>query len=273
MWKQCEKWRKGLGWYVKNKIEPLLVAAKASRNIAHERKQWTLNNSSKLKKNKENRNRLKKECMDNLFGIWRTRIKTIHGDNLKCGLKECTKALIRGTQEQSLRSDYIKYNTDKTDDSLLCRICGTWIKTISHILSECRKLVQKDYKWTHDSVGRYVFWQFCEKLGFNRTRFWYEHEPESVVENKNVKVLWDFTIQCDHMIEARRPDIAVVDKVNKETMITDVAIPWDTRVCNNERENIEKYILLKHEIARLWQMKKVIVIQIAVKTLKVITTK
>ena len=63
--------------------------------------------------------------MDNLFGIWRTRIKTIHGDNLKCGLKECTKALIRGTQEQSLRSDYIKYNTDKTDDSLLCRICGT----------------------------------------------------------------------------------------------------------------------------------------------------
>ena len=31
--------------------------------------------------------------------------------------------------------------------------------------------------------------------------------------------------------------------------------------------------MLKHEIARLWQMKKVIVIQIAVKTLKVITTK
>ena len=31
--------------------------------------------------------------------------------------------------------------------------------------------------------------------------------------------------------------------------------------------------MLKHEIARLWQMKKVIVIQIAVKTLKIITTK
>lgn len=31
--------------------------------------------------------------------------------------------------------------------------------------------------------------------------------------------------------------------------------------------------LLKDEIDRLWQMKKVIVIQIAVKTLKVITTK
>ena len=36
----------------------------------------------------------------------------------------------------------------------------------------------------HDSVGRYVHWQICEKLGFNRTRLWYEHEPESVVGNK-----------------------------------------------------------------------------------------
>ena len=32
------------------------------------------------------------------------------------------------------------------------------------------------------------------------------------------------------MIEARRPDIVVVGKVKKETMIVGVAIPGDTRV-------------------------------------------
>ena len=69
---------------------------------------------------------------------------------------------------------------------------------------------------------------------------WYEHEPESVVENENLKILWDFTIQCDHTIEATRPDIVVVDKVKKETMIIDVAIPGDTRACDREREKIEK---------------------------------
>ena len=42
------------------------------------------------------------------------------------------------------------------------------------------------------------------------------------------------------MIEARRPDMVGVDKVKKETMITDVAILGDTRVCNKEREKIEK---------------------------------
>ena len=39
-------------------------------------------------------------------------------------------------------------------------------------------------------------------------------------------------------------------------MITDVVIPGDTRIYNKEREKIEKYSLLKDEIARLWQMKK-----------------
>ena len=95
-------------------------------------------------------------------------------------------------------------------------MCGTRNETISHLVSECGKPAQKEYKQRHDGVGRCVHWQFCENLGFNRARLWYEHEPESAVENKCLKILWDFTIQCDHMIEARRPDIVVVDKVKKE---------------------------------------------------------
>ena len=128
-------------------------------------------------------------------------------------------------------------------------MCGTRNETIFHIVSECGKLAQKEYNQRHGSVGRYVHWQFCEKLGFTRARLWYEHEPESVVENENFKILWDFTIQCDQMIEARRPDIVVVDTVKKDTMIIDVALPRD--VCDKEREKIEKYSLLEDEIARL----------------------
>ena len=53
------------------------------------------------------------------------------------------------------------------------------------------------------------------------------------------------------MIEARRPDIVVVHKVIKGTMIIDMAIPRDTRVCDKEREQTGKCSLLKDEIARL----------------------
>ena len=40
---------------------------------------------------------------------------------------------------------------------------------------------------------------------------WYEHEPESVLENEDYKILWDFSIQTNHVIEARGPDLVVVD--------------------------------------------------------------
>ena len=75
------------------------------------------------------------------------------------------------------------------------------------------------------------------------------------------------------MIEARRPDIVVVDKVKKEAMIIDVEIPGDTRVCDKKQEKVEKYNLLKDEIARLWQMKKILLIPIVVAALGTITTK
>ena len=57
-------------------------------------------------------------------------------------------------------------------------MCDTRNETISYIVRECGKPVQKEHKQRHDSVGRYVHWQFYEKLGFNRARIWYEHEPE-----------------------------------------------------------------------------------------------
>ena len=41
-------------------------------------------------------------------------------------------------------------------------------------------------------------------------------------------------MQFDHVIGAKRPDIVVVDKVKKKTVIIDVAILGDTRVCDKE---------------------------------------
>ena len=78
-------------------------------------------------------------------------------------------------------------------------------------------------------------------------------------------------IQCDKEIEARRPDIVVVDKQRREVKIIDVAIPGDVRVCEKELEKIDKYKPLKDEIARLWEMQRVTIIPIVVRTLGAIT--
>ena len=80
---------------------------------------------------------------------------------------------------------------------------------------------------------------------------------QKVVENEEVKLLWDVNIQCDNVIEARRPDIVVVDKKEHEGVIIDIAVPDDVRVGEKELDRVEKYQELKREIRRLWKLKHV----------------
>ena len=38
------------------------------------------------------------------------------------------------------------------------------------------------------------------------------HNPAPIRENDTHKLLWDFDIQTDHLISARRPDLAIINK-------------------------------------------------------------
>ena len=58
------------------------------------------------------------------------------------------------------------------------------------------------------------------------------------------------TIQCDHIIEARRPVIVVVEKESNKAIIVDIASPWDHIVYGKESEEVEKYQDLKREIRK-----------------------
>ena len=160
-------------------------------------------------------------------------------------------SLIFSAQEQALRTNYSKFHIDKTSESPLCRLCGAKGESISHLVSECSKLAQKQYKARHDSVAQIIHWELCGMYEFGREKKWYEHEPQSVLENEEAKILWDFTIQCDHLIQSRRPDIVVVEKKKKECKIIDIAVPNDVRVGNKEQEKVEKYQDLRREIATL----------------------
>ena len=79
------------------------------------------------------------------------------------------------------------------------------------------------------------------------------------MENDNIKILWDFNIHTDRVIEARRPDIVVVDKRNSEAVIIDIAVPGDLRVKDKEMEKILKYQNLALEISRMWNVKASVV--------------
>ena len=111
-------------------------------------------------------------------------------------------------------------------------------------------LIITEYKGRHDNAARYIHWQLRGKCGLERANSWYEEKPEGVVESENFQILSDFTVQCDRKIEATRPDIVFTDNKEREVVISDVAILGDDRAKGKELEKIQKYQLLKDEIAK-----------------------
>ena len=94
-----------------------------------------------------------------------------------------------------------------------------------------------------------------------------------MVENEGFKVLWDFNVQCDRIVQAQRPDIVFVNKQAKKAMIIDVTIPGDTRVKDKELEKIEKYQRFREEIRKLWKLKKVTLVPVVIGALRAVSDK
>ena len=93
---------------------------------------------------------------------------------------------------------------------------------------------------------------------------WYEHAPEDVIENEEVKILWDVMIQCDREIKAKKLDVVVVNKNERSCAIIDMAIPGDITVGEQEKEKIERYQEIKREIKRMWNNRSINVIPVVV---------
>ena len=183
----------------------------------------------------------------------------------KGDLKKETEGMIMAAQDQALRTRYIRKEIDKEDISSKCRLCDEREETIAHIVSECKMLAQKQYKlWRHDRVARIIHWDLCKKWKLEHADKWYDHEPSTVIENEEVKVLWDMKIQTDAKIEHSKPDIVVFEKRSRKCFLVDVACPFDTRIAEKEREKIERYDDLRREVKRIWSCKSVAVVPIII---------
>ena len=85
------------------------------------------------------------------------------------------------------------------------------------------------------------------------------HNPAPVLANDSHKILWDFNIQTDHLIPARRPDLIIINKKKRICKIVDFAVPADHRINLKGSEKKDKYLNLARELKKLWNMKVTIV--------------
>ena len=111
---------------------------------------------------------------------------------------------------------------------------------------------------------------FCWKNEITHGSWYAIKRKRTTTISTRRKLLWDFNIQTDHLIPARRPDLIIINKRKRICKIVDFAVPADHRINLKESEKIDKYLDLAKELKKLWNM-KVTIVPIVIDALGTIT--
>lgn len=174
-------------------------------------------------------------------------------------LKKETEALITACQEQAIATNYMMVKIMKSDKDPKCRLCRSQNETIHHIVAGCPILAPKAYLDRRNAVAALLHWNMCKKYKIKVKEKWYQHIPDPVIDTPEITIIWDTQVQTDRTIKANKPDIILKDKVKKECLIIDVAIPSDHNITEKEAEKRLKYKDLLIEIQRMWDLKAKII--------------
>ena len=114
-------------------------------------------------------------------------------------------------------------------------------------------MAHKEYKARHDWVGKAIHWEMCKKFKFGHANKWY-------MQNNTHKLLWDFDIQTNPLISARRSYHNNQQKKKKKRKpIVVFAVLADHKIKLKEYEKRDKYLDLARELKNLWNMKVTII--------------
>ena len=101
----------------------------------------------------------------------------------KENFKRETESQLIAAQNNAIRTNQIKARIHKTQQNSKCKLCGDRDETLNHIISECSKLAQKEYKTRYDWGCKVIHWELNKKFKFDLANKWYMYNPTAVLEN------------------------------------------------------------------------------------------
>ena len=121
-------------------------------------------------------------------------------------------------------------------------------------------------------MGLRVYWEVCGKRGLQRSSNWYEETPDRIRKSADgrYEVWWDQKVSTPTAFEHNRPDLVLIDHIEKKWTFVDFAVPFDRNVVSKEEEKVAKYKDLAAEVSRMHTV-KVEVVPIVVGTLGMVS--
>ena len=118
-------------------------------------------------------------------------------------------------------------------------------------MSECSKSAQKEYKTTHDWVGKVIHWEMCKKFRFDKQIVY--AQPSSCPGE------WDALTNGSLNLSQKTKPYSNPQK-KRTCKIVDFAVLAGHRIKLKESEKKDKYLDLARELKKkLWNMKVTII--------------
>ena len=123
----------------------------------------TRNETENTMNNRTTITRIQKWEGKQIYGRFKRLINNISHDKIltwlrKGNFKRETESFLIAAQDSA---NHIKARIDKTQQNRKCRLRGDRGETINHIISECSKLAQREYKMRHNWVGKVIHSEMC----------------------------------------------------------------------------------------------------------------
>ena len=209
-------------------------------------------NQATLKQNKQN---LRKSVHDEMKAEWSNKIKslTLQGhflnifESLKLDInwKSILYHLPRNVLQFLVNSsiDTLPTNANlvrwNKRTSPKCNICPNK-ETLLHTLNNCKTMLdQGRYTWRHDSILSAIFEKWRSKL----------QENESINCDLPNNYAGISTIPSSVIVTNQRPDITVVNEIDKSIILFELTVPFDSNIENANNRKCKKYENLINDIS------------------------
>ena len=100
------------------------------------------------------------------------------------------------------------------------------IESVDYVVTKTKR---KKYKTRHKWMGKVIHWESRKKL-----KIYQAHKKLKFYEAH--KFLWNFEIQTDHLIPARRPDHVIISRKEKRSLAFAVPAGHQAKIKENKKE-------------------------------------
>ena len=136
-----------------------------------------------------------------------------------------------------------------------CRHCHSKQLTVDHLATRCNSLVNFHYRRRHDLVVKSLHLHIARQYGLTNNASISKHKLSPLLSNNKVTIRCDVPILTHVRTEFNKPDLCVIDHVNKEITIIEVGITNSETLVEKEIEKLHKYSHLANDLLYQYEAK------------------